>query len=117
MKRIIISVCILALIIGCTLTGNKHESMDRYWKELNTAQSKQNELKILEEFRVYLRNEHISYEVFGEHSKDSLVNLITVSSNYNPPSITIKFYYEDKIDTKQGWKPKDPNNAFYLFNE
>jgi len=116
MKRII-SACILALIIGCTSTGDKNESINRYWKELKTAQSKQKELKILEEFRVYLRDEHISYEVFDEHRKDSLVNLIAVSSSYNPQSITIKFYYEDKIDTKRGWKPEDLNNAFYLFNE
>ncbi|PUV26437.1 MULTISPECIES: hypothetical protein [Sphingobacterium] len=117
MKRIIILTCILALIIGCTSTGDKNESINRYWKELTTAQSNQKELKILEEFRVYLSNEHISYEVFGEHGKDSLLNLITVPNSYTPESITMKFYYEDKIDTKHGWKPKDPNNAFYLFNE
>ncbi len=97
------------------------KSIDKYWQDLTTASTESQELDILEQFRVYLRDEKISYEVFGRstESKDSLVNLVNAPTGYIPQDVTIKFYANGDREAleKQGWKPKNPENAFYLFNE
>lgn len=97
------------------------KSINEYWQNLTTAPSESQELDILERFRVFLRDEKISYEVFGKASdnNDSLINLVKAPLGYIPGEVTIKFYTggDKEMVQKQGWKPKNPKNAFYLFNE
>ena len=111
--------CIMTM--ACTFNNNTMKSINEYWQNLTTASTESQELDILEQFRVYLRDERISYEVFGKstESKDSLVNLANAPAGYTPGEVTIKFYTEGDKATleKQGWTPKNPRNAYYLFNE
>lgn len=97
------------------------KSLNKYWEDLTTASTESQELDILEQLRVYLRDEKISYEVFGKSGEatDSLVNLANAPADFTPADVTIKFYTTgDKVALeKQGWSPKNPRNAFYLFNE
>ncbi len=97
------------------------KAIDKYWQDLTTASTESQELDILEQFRVYLRDEKISYEVFGRsaENKDSLINLANAPAGYTPQDVTIKFHVNGDKGAleKQGWKPKNPGNAFYLFNE
>ena len=125
MKYLRFSGWILALhcsmIMACTFNNNTMKSIDKYWQDLTTASTESQEEDILEAFRVYLRDEKISYEVFGKsmQDKDSLVNLANAPVGYTPQDVTIKFYTNgnEVVLEKQGWRPKDPGNAFYLFNE
>ena len=97
------------------------KSIEKYWQDLTTASTESQEVDILEAFRVYLRDEKISYEVFDQStaSRDSLVNLANAPVGYTPQDVTIKFYTNgnEVVLEKQGWRPKNPGNAFYLFNE
>ncbi len=112
-----------AMAVSCTFNNNdnKMKLINDYWQELTTAPDENRELDVLERLRVYLRDEHISYEVFGTSvsTKDSLVNLANAPVGYSPGVVTIKFYTDgDKVALeKRGWKPRNPGNAFYLFNE
>ncbi|WP_114789447.1 hypothetical protein U0035_07855 [Niabella yanshanensis] len=125
MKYLRFSGWILALhcsmIMACTFNNNTMKSIDKYWQDLTTASTESQEVDILEAFRVYLRDEKISYEVFGKslQDKDSLVNLANAPVGYRPQDVTIKFYTNgnEVVLEKQGWRPKNPGNAFYLFNE
>jgi hypothetical protein len=111
-----------SIIMACTFNNNNTmKAIDKYWQDLTTASTESQELDILEQFRVYLRDEKISYEVFGRsaENKDSLINLANAPAGYTPQDVTIKFHVNGDKGAleKQGWKPKNPGNAFYLFNE
>ena len=110
------------LVMACTGNNNTMKSINAYWQDLTTAPTESQELDVLEQLRVYLRDEKISYEVLGKvnENEDSLINLLSAPAGYIPGDVTIKFYANggDKPAVeKQGWKPKNPQNAFYLFNE
>ena len=110
----------IVFISACSVKNSGMKKVDDFWSNLTRAANAEAETAIVKDFHNHLRSANISFEIFFTKPDGSLASLqdTTQTGNDNLP-ITMKFYAKGNEEPviKNGWLPKDLNNAYYFYHE